>query len=147
MEIVAEEKKGFKKTEVGWIPEDWEPQSIKEFAQITTGNKNTEDKISDGKYPFFVRSAKVERINSYTFDGEAVLTAGDGVGTGKIFHYINGKFDIHQRVYRISNFRSDVDGYYFYLSFRNNFYNRVMSMTAKSSVDSVRLEMISDMKT
>src|SRR5690606_450212 len=93
-----------------------------------------------------VRSQVIESINSCTFDGEAVLTAGDGVGTGKVFHYINGKFDYHQRVYNIHNFSSGVDGFYFYKYFSRYFYGRIMSMTAKSSVDSVRREMIADMK-
>jgi len=96
-------------------------------------------------YPFFVRSQTVERINSYSFDGEAVMTAGDGVGTGKVFHYINGRFDVHQRVYRISNFSERVNGYFFYLYFSTYFYNRIMQMTAKSSVDSVRRDMITRM--
>jgi type I restriction enzyme S subunit len=136
---------GYKQTEVGVIPEDWDVDKIKNHAQITTGAKNTQDRLEDGKYPFFVRSQKVERINSYSFEGEAVLTAGDGVGTGKIFHYINGRFDFHQRVYKISNFDSKLDGRYFYLQFSNKFYDRIMSMTAKSSVDSVRMEMIAEM--
>jgi type I restriction enzyme S subunit len=93
-----------------------------------------------------VRSQTVERINSYSFDGEAVLTAGDGVGTGKVFHYIKGRFDVHQRVYRISNFADRVSGYFFYLYFSTHFYNRIMQMTAKSSVDSVRRNMISRMQ-
>ena len=136
---------GYKKTEVGVIPNDWEVRKIKDLVLITTGSKNTQDKIDDGEYPFFVRSQTVERINSYSFEGEAILTAGDGVGTGKIFHYINGKFDFHQRVYKISHFSEQLDGYYFFLYFSNNFYNRIMQMTAKSSVDSVRMEMIADM--
>ena len=138
--------KEVKKTEFGTFPKDWRLVPIKELAKISTGDKNTEDKVSDGKYPFFVRSANVERINSCSFDGEAVLTAGDGVGTGKIFHYINGKFDYHQRVYKMSDFSSEVIGFYFYLCFSNYFYDRVMGMTAKSSVDSVRMDMIADMK-
>lgn len=152
MELVTEKPltntipEGYRRTEVGVIPDDWEMRFINDFAHIGTGNKNTEDKIDDGKYPFYVRSSKVERINSYSFDGEAVLTAGDGVNTGKIFHYIDGKFDYHQRVYKISNFNDDIDGYYFYLAFSQYFYERVMGMTAKSSVDSVRMEMIADMK-
>ena len=124
----------------------WDTDTIANLASITTGDKNTQDNIEDGKYPFFVRSANIERINSYTFDGEAVLTAGDGVGTGKIFHYIDGKFDFHQRVYKISNFTDRLDGYYFYLYFSTYFYDRIMSMTAKSSVDSVRMEMIAGMQ-
>jgi type I restriction enzyme S subunit len=138
-------KPGYKQTEVGVIPDDWKPDYIENFAHITTGSKNTQDRIEDGQYPFFVRSQTVERISSYSFDGEAVLTAGDGVGTGKVFHYINGKFDVHQRVYRISDFAEHVNGFFFYLYFSTHFYNRIMQMTAKSSVDSVRRVMIARM--
>ncbi len=140
-----EVKRGYKRTEVGIIPEDWDLDFIENLAHITTGGKNTQDRIDDGQYPFFVRSQTVERINSYSFNGEAVLTAGDGVGTGKVFHYIDGKFDVHQRVYRISNFSEHLNGYFFYLYFSTHFYNRIMQMTAKSSVDSVRRDMIARM--
>ena len=136
---------GYKQTEVGVIPKDWDVEKIGRLLSITTGNKNTQDRIEDGQFPFFVRSQKVERINSFSFDGEGVLTAGDGVGTGKIFHYINGKFDFHQRVYLMHSFGEKVDGYFFYIYFSNHFYDRIMSMTAKSSVDSVRREMIAEM--
>lgn len=138
-------KKGYKPTEVGVIPEDWNLDCIENLAHITTGGKNTQDRVDEGQYPFFVRSQKIERINFYSYDGEAVLTAGDGVGTGKVFHYIKGKFDAHQRVYLISEFNPQIDGYFFFLYFSNHFYNRIMQMTAKSSVDSVRREMISRM--
>jgi len=136
----------FKQTELGLIPKEWNVETIKQMASITTGSKNTQDRISDGLYPFFVRSQNIERINSYSFDGEAVLTAGDGVGTGKVFHYVNGKFNIHQRVYKISDFKNNLNGYFFFLYFSNHFYKRIMQMTAKSSVDSVRMEMIADMQ-
>ena len=46
---------------------------------------------------------------------------------------------------KISNFTDRLNGYYFYLYFSKNFYNRMMQMTAKSSVDSVRREMIAKM--
>jgi len=137
---------GYKRTEVGVIPEDWEVDRIDRYASIKTGSKNTQDRIEDGEYPFFVRSQQVERINSYSHEGEAVLTAGDGVGTGKVFHYIDGRFDVHQRVYQISDFSPKLNGRYFYYQFSSRFYDRIMSMTAKSSVDSVRKEMIAGMK-
>ena len=136
---------GYKQTEVGVLPDDWEVVTVYEVAQVGTGSKNTQDRTSEGKYPFFVRSSTIERINTFSYDGEAVLTAGDGVGTGKVFHYINGKFDVHQRVYQISGFHKNIKGYYFYLYFSMFFYERIMKMTAKSSVDSVRLEMITQM--
>jgi len=140
-----ESKPGLKQTDAGRIPNDWDYDNIESLAEITTGGRNTQDRVDDGQYPFFVRSQIVEHINSYSYDGEAVLTAGDGVGTGKVFHYINGKFDAHQRVYRLSEFSDRINGYFFYLYFSSHFYNRIMQMTAKSSVDSVRREMIARM--
>lgn len=134
-----------KQIEIGLIPDDWEVKEIKDFADVTTGNKNTQDAVENGKYPFYVRSPIVERINDYSFDSEGIITAGDGVGTGKVFHYAKGKFGLHQRAYLIHNFK-DVEPKYFYFNFSKNFYERVHSMTAKSSVDSVRREMITKMQ-
>jgi type I restriction enzyme, S subunit len=130
----------------GQAASQWPEEEIRAFAFIGTGSKDTKDRASNGRYPFFVRSQKVERIDSWSFDGEAVLTAGDGVGTGKVFHYINGRFDYHQRVYRISDFRSDVSGRYFFHQFSRNFLARIESLTAKSSVDSVRMDTIAGMR-
>lgn len=123
---------------------DWKEVNIEDVCSIATGKGNTQDKEEDGIYPFYVRSPIVEKSNKYVYDGEAVLTVGDGVGTGKVFHYVNGKFNFHQRVYKMSEFKQ-VLGKYFYYYFSYNFYNRVRKMTAKTSVDSVRLEMISKM--
>lgn len=123
----------------------WKEAPVKGLVKIETGSRNTEDKNDDGQYPFFVRSQTVERIDSFHYDCEAVLTAGDGVGTGKVFHYINGKFDAHQRVYVMSQFKQEVLGKYFYYWFSKNFYAEVAKYTAKSSVDSVRRQMIAGM--
>jgi type I restriction enzyme S subunit len=90
-----------------------------------------------GLYPFFVRSQTVERINSMAFDCEAILTAGDGVGVGKVFHYHNGPFDFHQRVYMMNNFH-EVSGSYLFHFFRENFYKVALEGGAKSTVDSLR---------
>ena len=123
----------------------WKEAPVKDLVKIETGSRNTEDKNDDGQYPFFVRSQTVERIDSFHYDCEAVLTAGDGVGTGKVFHYINGKFDAHQRVYVMSQFKQEALGKYFYYWFSKNFYAEVAKYTAKSSVDSVRRQMIAGM--
>ncbi len=126
-------------------PKDWKKDTISAVADIATGCRDTQDNKYNGRYPFFVRSQIVERIDVADYDCEAVLTAGDGVGTGKVFHYYNGKFAAHQRVYVMSNFRG-VYGKYFYYYFSKNFINEVEKYTAKSSVDSVRRAMIADME-
>ena len=122
---------------------EWNVCTFKNVCKITTGNKNTQDKVENGLYPFYVRSQNIERINSWTFDGEAILTAGDGVGVGKVFHYSVGKIGVHQRVYILSDFKCN--GKYLYQYFSSHFYNRVKRMSAKNSVDSVRMEMIASM--
>lgn len=123
--------------------DEWDIVKIKELCSITTGKSNTQDQVEDGAYPFFIRSDKAVRSNRYLYDCEAVLTIGDG-NIGKVFHYVNGKFDLHQRVYKMDNF-INILGKYFYYYFSTMFYERAMSMTAKATVDSIRLEMISEM--
>lgn len=136
--------KEMKKTAIGLLPNDWDVDILEHHLKIQTGSRNTEDKQENGKYPFFVRSSKIEHIDTYHYDCEAILTAGDGVGTGKVFHYINGKFDAHQRVYILTEFEG-IKGKYFYYYFRENFLKEVSKYTAKSSVDSVRRDMIAKM--
>lgn len=128
---------------IGKIPEHWKIKRTRFLCNIQTGDKDTVNRIDDGQYPFYVRSPKVERIDSYSFDGEAVLMAGDGVGAGKVFHYANGKFDYHQRVYNLHNFK-DVSGMYYFYYISNKFKYIIEEGAAKNTVDSVRLNMIQD---
>jgi type I restriction enzyme, S subunit len=124
----------------------FEFKPIGKFAKVTTGDQDTQNRIDDGTYPFFVRSQQVERIDSFSYDGEAVLTSGDGVGVGENYHYINGKFAFHQRVYCIYCFDEDVSGQFFFYFFSSRFRKRVKQMSAKNSVDSVRMAMVADME-
>lgn len=131
----------FKETNIDWlgsIPSDWKLTPLKYICSLTTGNKDTINRDDDGIYPFFVRSKNVERINSYSYDGEAILTAGDG-DICKIWHYINGKFDFHQRVYMLFDFKIHAKFLLYYIS--ENFYHDVFKLSAKSTVDSLRRPM------
>ena len=126
---------------LGDVPEHWEILRLKSIVNIQTGGRDTVNRIDEGKYPFFVRSQTIERIDTWSYNGEAVLTAGDGVGVGKVFHYFNGKFDFHQRVYKFSEF-SGILGRLFFHSFKINLNKVVLQGTAKSTVDSLRLPML-----
>lgn len=125
---------------LGEIPEHWELKRMKYLCDVTTGGKDTENREDDGEYPFFVRSQTIERISTYSFDGEAILTAGDGVGVCKVWHYVNEKFDFHQRVYMMCNFKPVLGKYLFYY-LKENFGKEVMKLSAKSTVDSLRRPM------
>jgi len=116
----------------------WTTKRLGEIAEICTGKKDNQDKTDGGPYPFFVRSENVERIDNYSFDGEAILVPGEG-RIGDIFHYVNGKFDYHQRVYKVSDFSADVSGKYVYYYMSQHFGEHAMQNSVKATVDSLRL--------
>ncbi|HEA6248739.1 TPA: restriction endonuclease subunit S [Staphylococcus aureus] len=155
LELLQQQKKSYMqkifsqelrfKDENGKDYPEWEETTIKEIAQINTGKKDTKDAITNGSYDFYVRSPIVYKINTFSYEGEAILTVGDGVGVGKVFHYVNGKFDYHQRVYKISDFKNYYGLLLFYY-FSQNFLKETKKYSAKTSVDSVRKDMIANMK-
>lgn len=126
------------RTRLPGFAEPWATRTLGEVARIKTGSRNNQDKTTGGKYPFFVRSATVERISSYSYDCEAILVPGEG-GIGSIFHYIDGKFEVHQRVYKISDFATDASGRFIYHFMRQYFGAHAMENSVKATVDSLRL--------
>lgn len=118
--------------------EKWVSKKLGEISRIKTGKRNGDEQVKNGKYPFFVRSNVIARIDSYSFDGEAILVPGEG-GIGAIFHYVNGKFDYHQRVYKISDFADAIYGKYVYYYMQRYFGEYALSLSVKATVDSLRL--------
>ena len=89
---------------IGEIPEGWELRKGKSLYRVTTGKLDANAENPDGDYPFFTCSMTPKRINSYSFDCEALLVAGNGlVG---FTQYYKGKFDAYQRTYVLSDFRN-----------------------------------------
>jgi len=123
---------------LGQVPVHWDVKRLRFLCDITTGSRDTVDAVPDGQYPFYVRSQEVEAIDTYSADCEAVLTAGDGAGVGKVFHYTSGKFDFHQRVYMMSNFR-EISGKFFFHYLKSLFAAVALDGGAKSTVDSLRM--------
>src|SRR5699024_9824479 len=71
--------------------------------------------------------------------------AGDGAGVGKVFHFVDGRFMAHQRVYVLSRFKRVEARYYFYM-FKHLFRDVARDGSAKATVDSVRQWMLADLK-
>ena len=117
---------------------EWVEIKLGKIADIRTGKRNGDENVEFGRYPFFVRSQTVYRINSYSYDGEAILVPGEG-GIGSIFHYINGKFDFHQRVYKISDFNENVAAKFIFYYMKKFFGPYAMMQSVKATVDSLRL--------
>ncbi|MDP9848122.1 restriction endonuclease subunit S [Streptosporangium lutulentum] len=131
---------------LGAIPRHWRMVPTRHLCTITTGSEDSGNATEDGDYPFYVRGREVLRIDHYSFDGEAVMTPGDGQGgTGKVFHYFKGKFEAHQRVYVFKDF-AGVSGWYFYY-FLSTFL-RPVALAGSNTVtmESLRRPLLADFK-
>lgn len=114
----------------------WEKCKLGDLVDINTGNRNHQDSVINGKYDFYVRSEKIEHLNEYDFDEEAILVPGDG-RIGQIFHYVNGKFALHQRVYKVDNFNLLYPKFLLQL-FNKSFREHALKENAQGTVPSLR---------
>ena len=80
---------------------------IGDITKIRTGKLDANAADENGQYPFFTCSKEPLKINTYSYDCECVLVAGNGDLNVK---YYNGKFDAYQRTYIIED---DSDGLLF----------------------------------
>ena len=115
---------------------------LADIADIGTGSSNTNEGLEEGKYPFYVRSQEPLRKNEYEYDETAIITAGDGVGVGKVFHYIEGKYALHQRAYRIHINTPDVLPRYYFHYMRTAFLPYIQKTMFQGSVASIRRPML-----
>ena len=84
-----------------FAPIDSKMQNIKTldiFCDIFTGKKNSNASTPNGKFKFFTCSPEPLQINSFIFDGNAIIVSGNGAYTGRTRFY-SGKFDLYQRTY------------------------------------------------
>jgi len=80
----------------------WEVKRLGDVCRITTGKKDVNEGNPSGQYPFFTCARANTYSDSYSFDGEAILIAGNGeVGN---LNYYNGKFEAYQRTYVLQSF-------------------------------------------
>ena len=126
-----------------FCPDGVEYKSIKSLAEVGTGSSNGNEAQEDGEYPFFIRSQTVKRKNEWEYDEEAIIIPGEG-GIGEIYHYVNGKYAIHQRVYRIHFIDDSVDVKFAYHYFRGFFKNFIMRKAVSATVKSIRKPMIEE---
>ena len=117
-------------------------RTLAEIAEISTGSSNTDDAVENGDYPFYVRSQEPLSKSDYEYDEEAIITAGDGAGVGKVFHYVNGKYALHQRAYRIHPIAENLNGRYLYHYFTTKFPPYIAKQMYQGSVPSIRRPML-----
>ena len=115
-------------------------KKLGEVSIVGTGKSNTNEQVENGVYPFYVRSKFVKRINKYEFDEEAIIIPGEG-GIGEIFHYVKGKYALHQRAYRIK-LQDNIITKYVYHYMKTKFKEFIVKNMVGSTVTSIRKPMI-----
>lgn len=99
---------GYKQTEIGVIPVDWDVKKLgKSCEKITTGKLDANAMKKDGEYRFYTCAKEYYFIDKYAFDTEALLVSGNGANVGYI-HYYKGKFNAYQRTYVLSDFKENI---------------------------------------
>lgn len=101
------------------LPEGWRMGTLGEVASIVTGKLNSEDAVENGNYPFFTCSQETYKTDSYAFDQEAVLLAGNNASAIYPLKIYKGKFNAYQRTYVISSIQESVCNKHIYYAIKD----------------------------
>lgn len=122
---------------------NFEERTLDEFCNIFTGKKNANASKENGQYKFFTCAPTPLNINSYVYDGPAVIVAGNGAYTGRTNFY-NGKFDLYQRTYGITTNNDYI--YLFYAMIYTDLQNDIMGGTHGSAIPYIVMNDIAKFK-
>ena len=103
---------------------------VGDITKIKTGKLDANASSTDGKYPFFTCSKEPLKIDTYSYDCECVLVAGNGDLNVK---YYSGKFDAYQRTYIIED---DSNGL-LYMPYLYYYLERYIEVLRKQSIGGV----------
>ena len=82
---------------------DWNTTKLGDMASFVTGKLDSNAAKPGGKFPFFTCSRETFRTDTYSFDTECVLLAGNNAAGIFPIKYFKGKFDAYQRTYVIES--------------------------------------------
>ena len=120
----------FVDSELGMIPEGWKVVKMGDFFPVKTGKKDANTASVNGKYPFFSCSQNALCTDSYSFDCDAILVAGNGDFNVK---WYSGKFDAYQRTYVLIPYNKKLLALLYYVVKRN-----LLTITSKARGSVIR---------
>ncbi|HCH2488999.1 TPA: restriction endonuclease subunit S [Vibrio parahaemolyticus] len=124
---------------LGGVDVEWLP--LGNLAEIGTGKSNRQDEAEDGEYPFYVRSKNILRSDTFQFDETAIVVPGEG-GIGDIFHFVEGKYALHQRAYRIKATSDVLDTKFLYHYMYSKFKQYILMKSVGATSVSIRKPML-----
>jgi len=121
---------------------EWSMQPLASLCSIKTGKKDVNEGSAAGVYPFFTCAAAVSRSDSFSFDTEAVLIAGNADSVGRAKYY-KGKFEAYQRTYVLDAFRN-VTARYAFVTLDAWFQTFVRSQVQTTAMNYITLPILSN---
>lgn len=100
----------FVESELGMIPEGWRVYCLSDFLPVITGKKDV-NVAKGGPYPFFSCSQDFGWTDNYSFEGCAILIAGNGDFNVKMY---SGKFEAYQRTYVLIPYNPNYTAWLYY---------------------------------
>ena len=83
-------------------PRKWPQENLETFFHFRTGKLDSNAAVAAGQYPFFTCSRDDFRIDTFAFDCEALLLAGNNASADYSVKHYKGKFNAYQRTYVIT---------------------------------------------
>lgn len=120
---------------------NWPMAKLGDLVTIKTGRLDANAAEDEGIYPFFTCSREPLNINSYAFDCDAILIAGNGDLNVK--HY-NGKFNAYQRTYVITVNSSDTLNTRYLFYFMDKYVERLRTMSVGGVIKYIKIGMLTD---
>jgi len=112
-----------------------------DLVNIQTGKLDVNAQVINGKYPFFTCAKEPVKIDTYSFDCECVLVAGNGDLNVK--HY-SGKFDAYQRTYVIEVKQKDKLYTRFLFHFLNKYVEKLRNQSIGGVIKYIKMENLTD---
>ncbi|EDA3138625.1 restriction endonuclease subunit S [Salmonella enterica] len=110
---------------------------------IKTGRLDANAAEDTGIYPFFTCSRESLKINSYAFDCDAILIAGNGDLNVK--HY-SGKFNAYQRTYVITTNSNDILNTRYLFYFMDKYVERLRVLSIGGVIKYIKIGMLTDVE-
>ena len=88
--------------------------NIDKICNITTGKLDANKAVSNGDYPFFTCAEFPDKIDSFAFDDDVVLVAGNNANGNFHVSRFKGKFNAYQRTYVLTAKQGEDIDYVYY---------------------------------
>ncbi|UWV79668.1 restriction endonuclease subunit S [Mycoplasmopsis felis] len=123
--------------------EEWKEDTIGNIANITNGKLDANAMVKSGMYNFYTSGIDVYKIDKYSFEGEGISIAGNGVNMGYM-HLVSGKYNAYQRTYILNNIK--IDRHFLFYNLWKNFWEFCQKNTREGSIPYLLYNDISDFK-